>query len=113
MFFSVQPVLVFRIANHHSQINAQLYSVYMTQIFCVWFFLIQVKSASSKLLTIALKSGLNGCKERLGLQEMLMRIEIEGLLGPWNYKLVLVCIQDFFVFTMDWFETILSSLCAR
>ena len=30
-----------------------------------------------------------------------------------SQQIVLACVQEFFMFTMCWFETILSSQCAR
>ena len=42
---------------------------------------VKVESVSDKLLKTASKSGPNGCKERSIPQKMLMRINIEGLLG--------------------------------
>ena len=71
------------IANRYSQINAQLYSASISQIFRMRLF-VRVESASSTLLKTASKSGPNGCKERLRPQKVLMRIKIEGVLGRLN-----------------------------
>ena len=68
------------IANRYSQINAQLYSASISQIFRMRLF-VRVESASSTLFKTASKSGPNGCKERLRPQKVLIRIKIEGLLG--------------------------------
>ena len=60
MFFSLAGAFTavkFPIANHHSQINVQLNSASITQIFRVRVF-VKVESASNKLLITALKSGL-------------------------------------------------------
>ena len=62
------------IVNRHIQINAQLYSASITQIFRMRLF-VKVESASSKLLKSGSQSGPNGCKERSRAQQMLMRIK--------------------------------------